>query len=159
MGSGKTTCGRLLAKALNLAFVDLDSQMEQEHNQTVSELMEQKGLEAFRFLERAQLQEVLKKDSQVISLGGGALIDPQNQKEVLKNSRLVYLKHSPEILFQRSMELEGRPLLQGVDSMGWKHLFQEREPGYLKAPIILNCDSKSFQEIVEGLVHVFKEVL
>ena len=45
MGSGKTTLGKILAKHLNLAFIDLDSYIESEYNLSVHEIFDKYGEE------------------------------------------------------------------------------------------------------------------
>ena len=46
--SGKTTVGRILAKNLNLAFVDLDDRTKQAAGMDISQLMAERGEAGFR---------------------------------------------------------------------------------------------------------------
>ncbi len=51
MGSGKTTVGRLVGKALKYPLIDTDALIEQSSRSTVSEVFAEEGEEAFRDME------------------------------------------------------------------------------------------------------------
>lgn len=51
MGSGKSTVGRLVGKALKYPLLDTDALIEQSSKATVSEIFADEGEEAFRHLE------------------------------------------------------------------------------------------------------------
>jgi shikimate kinase len=52
--SGKSTCGKELAKTLNYTFVDLDKKIERDNNTTIPDIFKE-GEEAFRTLETKAL--------------------------------------------------------------------------------------------------------
>ena len=43
MGSGKSTIGRMLARKLNLNFIDIDSKIEKLENLKIKDIFEKKG--------------------------------------------------------------------------------------------------------------------
>ena len=51
MGSGKTTIGRQLARALGLEFYDLDWYIESRFHCTVAQIFAKRGEDAFREIE------------------------------------------------------------------------------------------------------------
>ena len=51
MGSGKSTVGRLVGKALKYPLLDTDKLVEQSAKATVSEIFAEEGEEAFRDME------------------------------------------------------------------------------------------------------------
>ena len=51
MGSGKSTIGRMLARKLNLNFIDIDSKIEKLENLKIKDIFEKKGEIFFRNLE------------------------------------------------------------------------------------------------------------
>ena len=85
MGSGKSSIGSLVAKKLNLEFIDIDKEIEKKLGISIKEIFESKGENYFRELEEKITLNKLKLNSTVISLGGGAFINQQIRKEVLKN--------------------------------------------------------------------------
>ena len=50
-GSGKSTIGRMLARKLNLNFIDIDSKIENLENLKIKDIFEKKGEIFFRNLE------------------------------------------------------------------------------------------------------------
>ena len=43
MGSGKTSVGKELAKKLNVAFIDIDQEIEKKYQMNIPEIFETKG--------------------------------------------------------------------------------------------------------------------
>ena len=95
------------------------------------------------------------------SLGGGALIDEDNQKFTKGRGVLVYLKVTPAEIYERIKHAADRPLLLKDDntlcsekefSARIENLFKQREPGYLSAQVSINTDGKSPAEVVQEIV-------
>ena len=67
MGSGKTSVGRLLARKLNLPFVDSDKEIEKSTGFTISDLFARYGEEEFRKGEEKGMARLLKGEESKIS--------------------------------------------------------------------------------------------
>jgi len=50
-GCGKTTLGKLLAKRLNLSFIDCDEVIEETEKKAISKIFEEFGEDTFRGIE------------------------------------------------------------------------------------------------------------
>jgi len=157
MASGKSRVGRVLAKRLNLRFVDLDSYIEQKENNSISEIFKQKGELYFRIKESEYLKELLDvKEPYVISLGGGTPCYGNNMKLIEKHSKSFYLKASIATIFSRLQhETNQRPLVSTIGTANLqayiaKHLF-ERNPFYEKATYTVLVNDKLIEEIVEEI--------
>ena len=72
-GSGKSTVGRLCAKALNLPFVDADKFLEQREGRSVADIFASSGEGYFRDLESRVLAELCRREGMVLATGGGAV--------------------------------------------------------------------------------------
>ena len=92
MGSGKTTIGSLVSKKLNLNFFDIDEYIEKKIGEKISKIFDKKGEKFFRNIEEKTTLEILKKKNVVIALGGGAFINANIRREVLKNHMSFWLK-------------------------------------------------------------------
>ena len=111
-GSGKTTAGRSLAQALDLAFIDLDHEITTQAGRSIPEIFEREGEIGFRLRESAALQEVCERGSAVVALGGGALLDPANRALAESTGSVVCLAASRAALQERLHKVEAiRPLL------------------------------------------------
>ena len=75
MGSGKSSIGLLTAKRLNIKFIDVDKEIEKELGLSISKIFETKGEDYFRKFEERITLKILKINSIVVSLGGGAFIN------------------------------------------------------------------------------------
>src|SRR5947208_13903360 len=83
MGSGKTTVGGRLARALDRPFVDSDVQVEQRTARTVREIFETDGEAAYRVLESEVLAEALaSEEPAVIAAAGGTVPHPKNRRRM-----------------------------------------------------------------------------
>ena len=80
MGSGKTTVGRQLAKALEMKFVDIDRLISMREGKSIPEIFKEKGEAYFRKLENQIVKEESEDNNVVISTGGGVIIDNTNIK-------------------------------------------------------------------------------
>lgn len=152
MGAGKTTVGELLAKMYGLVFVDIDKVIELDAGMSISKIFAAKGEEYFRKLESTMILTFSNKSDSIISTGGGAVENGENLKNLKKNGIIVYLKASPEKLFERIKGENNRPLLKNTDPIETlKNLLNKREKNYLKADIIIETDNKTKEEIAEEI--------
>jgi len=113
MQVGKTLIGRSLANMLHVKFIELDSKIEQLYEKsnltflTCRQIMLLHGESYYRELETTALQKSLKRQSGILILGGGTLLNPYNQ-EAIKPYPLLHIIASPGIVFERIM-VKGRP--------------------------------------------------
>jgi shikimate kinase len=59
MGSGKTSLGKLIAKNLNINFIDTDNYIEDQEKSKIQEIFEEKGEFFFRKLEHEFIMNLL----------------------------------------------------------------------------------------------------
>lgn len=118
-GSGKSTIGKALARALNLRFVDTDSEIEKEICMPIPAFFKTKGETAFRKLEAAQAQLLGRESQQVIATGGGMIKDVENYARLKQNGILIFLDRDLNLLATK-----GRPLSK--DNEALKNLYEER---------------------------------
>lgn len=117
MGSGKTTLGKLLAKSLDMKFVDIDRTISIREKKTIPEIFEEHGERYFRDLERKIIEEESKDNNIVISTGGGAIIDNANIKNLKESSFVVFLDCDLMTIYERVKNSKTRPLLNNCDNL------------------------------------------
>lgn len=132
MGSGKSTIGRRLAKALHLPLLDLDTQIVERTGQSIPDIFRTQGEDGFRQIERAELAACLASGrSQVLAAGGGTLLSPPAQAILRSQAALViYLDCDLNTILQRVGHGLGRPLLAGRDLDSTRQLYENRKPVY-----------------------------
>jgi shikimate kinase len=152
MGCGKSTIGKLLAQKLNMDFVDIDQKIEEQEGITISEIFANKGEAAFREIETKLLKTFSSSSNLVLATGGGAVQKEENIATLKENCATIYLKASPEVLFDRIKDDKSRPLLQNNNPLETlRELLNKREANYLKADIIVETEHKSVDEILDEI--------
>ena len=152
MGSGKSSIGSLVAKKLNLNFVDVDKEIEKELGLSISKIFETKGEDYFRKFEEKKTLKILKSNSTVISLGGGAFINKVIRKEVLKNHISFWLNWDNETLINRIKNSKKRPIAFKSTDNELIDLIKKRSNIYSKALYEIKCDRMSKIEIVKKVL-------
>ncbi|MDA9681082.1 shikimate kinase, partial [Candidatus Pelagibacter sp.] len=133
MGSGKSSIGSLIAKKLQLNFIDIDNVIENELGVSIKKIFETKGENYFRKFEEKTTLKKLKSSSTVISLGGGAFSNKEIRKEVIKNHISFWLNWSDDILLNRIKNSKKRPLAFNSSENEIIDLIKKRSNIYSKA--------------------------
>lgn len=148
-GAGKTTVGQLLARSLDVAFIDLDQHIERLSGASIARLCEQHGEAFFREREREALRSFVEdpdfaRGSSVVATGGGIVCDPDNLRAMSSVGQLVYLEVDVATLCERlctPAQRNARPLL-GPETTSLparvSELLVRREPSYRQATLIID---------------------
>ena len=152
MGSGKTSIGSLVAKKLNLDFIDIDKEIEKELGLSIKKIFLNKGEDYFRKFEEKITIKKLRLKPTVISLGGGAFLNSNIRKEVLKNHLSFWLNWDHEILINRIKNSKKRPLAINSTENELIDLIKKRSNIYSKALYEIKCDKMSKNEIVKKVL-------
>lgn len=153
MGAGKSVVGRKLAERLGLGVVDTDDVIEEESGMEISEIFSRFGETRFRELESEAVQKVASLENSVIVTGGGVVLKAENITTLKKNGSIVYLRASPEAIYNRVKDETHRPLLQVADPPGRiRELLEQRTPFYANNDIEIDTTNLSVDEVVEEIV-------
>ena len=156
MGSGKSSIGSLVAKKLQLNFIDVDNEIENELGLTIKKIFETKGENYFRKFEEKITLKKLKLKPVVISLGGGAFTNRNIRKEVIKNHLSFWLNWSDKILVNRIKNSKKRPLVSNASENEIIDLIKKRSNIYSKALYKIECDSLTKKEIVKKILNIYE---
>ena len=161
-GCGKTTVGRELARLLGGACVDTDEVIAERAGRSIAEIFASEGESGFRKRESEAIREVVRTPPTVISVGGGAVLDPRNVDTLRSVASLVWLTARAEVLWQRISTDPGtgksRPPLTdqpGIDEV--RRLLAERTPFYQRAADLqIETVDRDAPEIAEEIVKRFQ---
>lgn len=136
MGAGKTAIGRKVAQALDLPFIDSDTEIETVSTMSIPELFERYGEPEFRSLENRVVTRLLEGGRRVLSTGGGAFMNAATRDAIRARGVSVWLKADLDLLMERVSKKKNRPLLKNPDPRGvMARLIAERYPVYAEADI------------------------
>ena len=128
-GSGKSTVGRHLARLLDMPFVDLDREVEEEAGQSIAEIFRHGGEARFRLLESTSLGRVASAEPSVVACGGGVVVKEANRSTLRQTGRVVYLHADPARLMEGAVVgSPARPLIRTEADL--ERLAAEREALY-----------------------------
>lgn len=158
MGTGKTAAGKELAKSLKFEFVDLDDLIVRKEKRTINDIFNQSGEPYFRKVEKERLKEITSRKNQVVSCGGGIVIDPENIALMKQSGRLIALTARPEVIFERTKKSAHRPLLNVADPINRiEELLLARKPYYEKAQALIDTSDLSVKQVVKNILELIKE--
>ncbi|MEW6087484.1 MAG: shikimate kinase [bacterium] len=154
MATGKTILGKILAKKLNMEFIDTDFLIEKNEGKRISKIFKEKGEEYFRNVEKNIIKKASKKNNIVISTGGGAVLLPENMERLKKKGIIICLKTSPEIILERIKQQKGtRPLLNKPEPLKEiKSILKKRAPCYKQADLTIDTSDFATGKIITQLI-------
>ncbi len=153
MGTGKSTVGKELARQQNSHFIDLDELIEQRQDRSINEIFSEHGEPYFRKLEKELLREISSKTDQVVSCGGGIVLDPDNIKLIKETGFMVCLTSPAEVILERTRIHTHRPLLNVTDPLSRiAQLLKQRQPLYAQAELTIDTSSCSIPQAVAEIL-------
>ena len=137
-GSGKSTVGVLLAKALGYDFLDIDLVIQRQENALLQDILDQRGVEAFLDAEEKAVCGV-QCQGYVIAPGGSAVCREKAALHLKSLGPVVYLKVPVEELQERIQNLSTRGIaMQPGQTLA--DVMAYRAPLYEKyADLIVDC--------------------
>ncbi|MFM9912661.1 MAG: shikimate kinase AroK [Methylophilaceae bacterium] len=131
MGAGKTTVGKLLARASTLEFFDSDHEIERRTGVKIPLIFELEGEAGFRKRESQVIADLVMLPNVVLATGGGAILLLENRDALSAHGTVIYLCASVNELCHRTKGDRNRPLLQTEDPRArFEALYQQRDPLY-----------------------------
>lgn len=154
MGAGKSTIGRQLAELLHLRFIDSDKVIEERTGAAISWIFELEGEPGFRLREQKVIAELSAEQGIVLATGGGAVLFPENRRNLAARGFVVYLQTSVEQQLERTRRDRNRPLLQIADPRArLLELLRYREPLYREvADLVINTNGRSVRAVALEII-------
>ena len=156
MGSGKSSIGILVSKKLNLPFTDIDNLIVENTGMSILEIFEKKGENYFRKLEEKITLKCLKKNKNIISLGGGGFINIKIRKEILTNHLSFWLNWDESTLVRRIKNSKKRPLVFKSTEQEIRTIIRNRSRIYTNAQFKINCNKLTKAEIVKKIFKIYE---
>jgi shikimate kinase len=151
-GSGKSTVGALLAERLGLTLRDTDADIERAEGRTVPEIFVEDGEPRFRELETAAVRAAVTGHDGVLSLGGGAVMNPDT-RALLAGEPVVFLDVALGEAIKRVGLDTPRPLLAVNPRQRWRSLMEARRPLYTEvARAVVRTEDLTPDEVAQAVL-------
>ena len=161
-GAGKSALGQLLARDLDVPFIELSREIEKCAGCSVSEIQALYGMSAYRRYERRALEEAIQiYPEAVIATPGGLVSDPATFNLLLSHCTTVWLQASPEDHMRRVMEQgDLRPMADSKEAMqDLKDILVGRAPFYSKAEFALDTSAQDLPLTAAALRKLVRDAI
>ena len=149
-GSGKSTVGVVLAKALGLRFLDVDLLIQEREGALLQELIDGQGVERFLDLERDAIRSLDCRGT-VIAPGGSCVCREESIAQMRRLGTVVYLRLSLEDVAGRIHNLASRGIALSPGQT-LADVYQYRAPLYERcAHITVPAGGQSLAGTVEAV--------
>lgn len=151
-GAGKSTVGELLAASLGIGYRDTDADVARVAGTSIPDIFVDAGEERFRELERQAVAAALAEHSGVLSLGGGAVLDPGSRAS-LSGLPVVFLDVALADAVRRVGLDVSRPLLAVNPRRQWRELMEQRRPLYQEvARAVVSTEGRTPTEVADAVL-------
>ncbi len=154
MGSGKSSVGKHLSTLLEMDYIDTDDLIIEKSGMSINEIFNIHGEIGFRKLEMEVIEDLEKIENTVISCGGGLILNASNIDLLKNNGKLIWLKASPDQIYNRLSDDNTRPLLKNdltIEKLS--QILNSRLSLYKSAShLAIDTDGKNIQEISKEIV-------
>lgn len=163
-GAGKSTVGRRLATRLQMKFMDTDNLIEERHGALIRNIVQSRGWEYFRTMEKRIVEEISYQDHLVIASGGGVVLDPDNIMALRKKGLIIWLKADQQVLHKR-IDQDPRTVLLRPPLVTGSGILEEleevmacRAPLYEKAAEVhLDTSTLDVEAVVENILSIVQK--
>lgn len=156
-GSGKSTVGVLLAKALGYGFLDVDLVIQQREGALLQDILDSRGVEAFLDAEETAVLSV-RCERHIIAPGGSAICREKAALHLKSLGPVIYLKVPLEELSSRIQNLSTRGIAM-KPGQTLADVMAYRAPLYEKyADLIIDCSGgRSLAQTTQQVLSLLRE--
>lgn len=157
-GSGKSTVGVVLAKALGYRFLDADLLIQEREGALLQTILDTRGLDAFLDAERDAIRSISCRRT-VIAPGGSCVLREESMAHLKGLGRVLYLRLGYEELERRIFNLDSRGIAF-APGQGLREVYHQRAPLYARwADATVDVDGQTLQQTVAAVTAAVKSML
>ena len=149
-GAGKSTAGVVLAKIMQMEFVDSDIVIQRREQRSLSQIIEEDGIDGFAKVEN-DVNKSLDYENTIIATGGSVVYCEEAMEHLREIGTVIYIKLSYDTISARLGNIQQRGVVV-KEGQTLKDLYEERCPLYEKyAHIIIDSEDLTVEELVQRM--------
>lgn len=153
MGTGKSAVGQEVARQLGWRFVDMDDVIVERAGKPIPRIFAEDGEPAFRQIESQVCADLSAQKELVIATGGGALVNPENRRVMMRSGIVICLNADPDEILRRVSGNDDRPLLNVPDPRARvAELLAARRTAYQAIPWQIETTGLSVEEVAKRAI-------
>jgi len=159
-GAGKSTLGTLAGQALDLPFVELNREIEEQSGMPVDEVMALYGQEGYRKLEAQAIGRVIAThDGMIMAVAGGIVAEPDTYNLLLDHFHTIWLRTTPDEHMMRVRDQgDERPMADNPEAMDQlRSILTSREALYAKALAQLETSARTVDVSLAQLLALIRD--
>jgi len=150
--------GKIISDEMFLSFFDTDEEIESRTGASIDWIFDLEGEDGFRKRESSILNEMVIKNSIVLSTGGGIILSENNRELLSSRGTVFYLSTPISVQVERTAKDKDRPLLKNADPEEiLTRLHEERESLYEEvSDHVVMTENKSSQDVASEIISLVK---
>lgn len=149
--AGKSSVGVILAKYMNMNFVDTDILIQQEKGKMLFELINEFGLEGFCRIEE-EVVSGINPDCCVIATGGSVVLSEKAMMNLKSIGEIVYIETPLHVVSKRLSDLNQRGVVY-KKGQTIEDIYRERVPLYEKwADLKVDSSSGRPEDVMNAII-------
>lgn len=154
---GKSVTGVVLAKSLNMQFIDTDLLIQQRACKSLQQILNEDGMAAFKQIEEDVLCS-LEVSGTVIATGGSAVYYEKAMEHLKENGTVVYLEASLDTVKKRLKNIKTRGVAM-KKGQTLEDLYGARVPLYKKyADVTVHTGDAPMERTVENIIDALSHI-
>ena len=157
-GSGKSTVGVLLAKALGYSFIDTDLLISRKAGKPLQNILDEDGLDRFLELEQ-EVGSTLQCDCTIVATGGSMVLSQSAMEHLKKLGKVVYIKVPFDEIKHRVTNITTRGIAFHKDET-LENVYEQRTPLYERCAdltVEVSAGDTTIEQTVEKAAEILRE--
>lgn len=154
-GSGKSTIGEVLARTMEMPFIDTDLIIQARENRLLQDIVNRDGISKFLKIEKNAVLS-LNCHRSVVATGGSVVLSPKAMVFLRRIGTIIYLRLDISEIEKRIENIETRGIVI-EEGKSLNDVFHQRAHLYEKySDLTVDCSNKGVEDIVNNISKYIK---
>lgn len=158
-GTGKSSVVDYIKNNYSYEVCDIDDYIVKNTSKSLVNIFQYEGEAVFRTYEEQAIICSIKEQYQIIAPGGGAITHKNSANLMSCNGKIIYLKASPAVIYERIKDDNNRPLLREKSFQYIEKMISDRSPVYEKyANYTIDINELTLEAVAKKVVEYYESI-